>query len=67
MIRPMTPFQKEQLACLSMVRRYLGSLSARQKKEIEEKTFNDAGHVSSLMYMHNSPGLLRVKRRTRHE
>jgi len=27
-----------------------------------ERYFIDAGHRSSLMYMHNSPGLLRVKR-----
>ncbi len=26
-----------------------------------ERYFMDAGHTSSLMYMHNSPGLLRVK------
>jgi hypothetical protein len=28
-----------------------------------ERIFMDAGHISSLMYLHNSPGLLRVKRR----
>ncbi|MBW2569695.1 MAG: hypothetical protein JRD93_12290 [Deltaproteobacteria bacterium] len=28
-----------------------------------EKYFIDAGYLSPLMYMHNSPGLLRVKRR----
>ena len=26
-----------------------------------EQLFLDAGHISSLMYLHNSPGLLRVK------
>ena len=31
--------------------------------DILEKYFIDAGYSSSLMYMHNSPGLLRVKRR----
>ena len=30
-----------------------------------EKTFMDAGHTSPLMYLHNSPGLLRVKRQRR--
>ena len=27
-----------------------------------EKLFLDAGHTSPLMYLHNSPGLLRVKK-----
>ena len=31
--------------------------------DVLEKYFMDAGYSSSLMYMHNSPGLLRVKRR----
>ncbi|MCD4764824.1 MAG: hypothetical protein K8R28_12490, partial [Desulfobacterales bacterium] len=30
--------------------------------DVLEKYFMDAGYSSSLMYMHNSPGLLRVKR-----
>lgn len=30
-----------------------------------EKYFMDAGHRSPLMYLHNSPGLLRVKRQRR--
>jgi hypothetical protein len=30
-----------------------------------EQEFIDAGHSSSLMYLHHSPGLLRVKRRAR--
>ncbi len=31
--------------------------------DVLEKYFMDAGYSSSLMYMHNSPGLLRVKSR----
>ncbi len=31
--------------------------------DVLEKYFMDAGYSSSLMYMHNSPGLLRVKRK----
>ena len=31
--------------------------------DVLEKYFMDAGYSSSLMYMHNSPGLLRVKHR----
>ena len=31
--------------------------------DVLEKYFMDAGYSSSLMYIHNSPGLLRVKRR----
>ena len=32
-----------------------------------ERTFMDAGCTSSLMYLHNSPGLLRVKKMSRKE
>lgn len=30
-----------------------------------ERLFLDAGYFSSLMYMHNSPGLLRIKKQTK--
>jgi len=30
-----------------------------------ERIFLDAGHSSSLMYMHNSPGLLRIKKQAK--
>jgi len=52
----MSSYQKEQAGTLSVVQRHFESL---------ERYFIDAGYSSPLMYMHNSPGLLRVKKQAK--
>ncbi len=52
----MSSYQKEQAETLSVVQRHFESL---------ERYFIDAGYSSPLMYMHNSPGLLRVKKQAK--
>ena len=55
----MTPYQKEQAESLAVVMRYLTALSGAEKTYLRSLI---ADYLSFLMYLHNSPGLVRVKR-----
>jgi hypothetical protein len=70
----MNSYQKEQLEALALVQAYLSNLALDARQALESQVadyllfrddvdaFLDAGYSSSLMYTHNSPGLLRIKK-----